>query len=208
MATHPPFLNNYGTVTNILNKAKAAATPERFTGDFLKNQLGFKSGNAQAFIPLAKRLKLLNSDGTPTDLYKSFRSPNPTVSKAAMGQAIRNGYADLYARNENLHALDRTALEGLIVEATGLSQDSPTIRSIVKTLEALKGFADFGVLPASPDGKSKEKEKLKEKDGGGSEDESVDLRLSYTINLVLPKTTDVAVFNAIFKSLKENLLRK
>ena len=208
MATHPPFLNNYGTVTNILNKAKAAATPERFTQDFLKTQLGFKSGNAQSFIPLAKRLKLLNSDGTPTDIYKSFRNPNPTVSKAAMAQAIRSGYADLYAKNENLHALDRSALEGLIVEATGLSQDSPTIRAIVKTFESLKAFADFGAPPPASDDKSKDKEKNKEKQSGAGEDEGVDLRLSYTINLVLPKTTDVAVFNAIFKSLKENLLRK
>jgi hypothetical protein len=30
--------------------------------------------------------------------------------------------------------------------------------------------------------------------------------ISYTINLNLPATTDVEVFNAIFKSLKENIL--
>jgi hypothetical protein len=35
----------------------------------------------------------------------------------------------------------------------------------------------------------------------------VGLNLSYTINLNLPPTSDIAVFNAIFKSLKENLLR-
>ncbi len=33
------------------------------------------------------------------------------------------------------------------------------------------------------------------------------MNLSYTINLNLPATSDVAVFNAIFKSLKENLLQ-
>jgi hypothetical protein len=32
------------------------------------------------------------------------------------------------------------------------------------------------------------------------------LNLGYTINLQLPSTTDVAVFNAIFKSLREHLL--
>jgi hypothetical protein len=31
--------------------------------------------------------------------------------------------------------------------------------------------------------------------------------LSYTINLHLPATSEIAVFNAIFKSLRENLLR-
>jgi hypothetical protein len=33
------------------------------------------------------------------------------------------------------------------------------------------------------------------------------LNLSYTINLNLPETSDVEVFNAIFRSLKDNLLR-
>ena len=33
------------------------------------------------------------------------------------------------------------------------------------------------------------------------------MNLGYTINLNLPATTDVAVFNAIFKSLKEYLLK-
>jgi hypothetical protein len=33
------------------------------------------------------------------------------------------------------------------------------------------------------------------------------LSLGYTINLNLPATSDIAVFNAIFKSLREHLLR-
>lgn len=33
------------------------------------------------------------------------------------------------------------------------------------------------------------------------------LGLSYTINLNLPATSDIAVFDAIFKSLKENVLK-
>jgi hypothetical protein len=210
MANHPPFMNNYGTVTNILTKMKAAATPERFTQDFLKNQLGFKGGPAMAFIPLAKRLKLLNSDGTPTELYKAFRNPNPTQSKAAMAQAIKNGYSDLFTRNEKAETLDRKTLEGIIVEMTGLSHDSPTIRAIVKTFDALKTFADFGQAPGSnKDPKAESNEKVGAADATrAAGDSELDLRLSYTINLVLPKTSDVAVFNAIFKSLREHLLRK
>jgi hypothetical protein len=33
------------------------------------------------------------------------------------------------------------------------------------------------------------------------------LGLSYQINIVLPETENVAVFNAIFRSLRDNLLR-
>ena len=34
------------------------------------------------------------------------------------------------------------------------------------------------------------------------------LSLSYTINLNLPATTEIDVFNAIFKSLRDNLLKE
>jgi len=33
------------------------------------------------------------------------------------------------------------------------------------------------------------------------------VRLAYNINIVLPETSDLAVLNAIFKSIRENLLR-
>ena len=36
---------------------------------------------------------------------------------------------------------------------------------------------------------------------------NVDFKVSYTINLNLPETTDPDVFNAIFRSLREHLLK-
>jgi hypothetical protein len=214
MADYPPFINSYGLVTKILNKIKEAKTPDRFTQDYLGNTLGYSSGSAKPLIPLLKKIGFLSSDGVPTELYKQFR--NPDHSKTAMGKALRKGYSDLYERNEKVHTLDKKGLEGLIVQATGLDQGSGTLRSIVGTFENLKGFASFENLesaaPATAaDKKENEKiERPKETFAGYGESSQGDLRLglSYTINLVLPKTDDVAVFNAIFKSLGENLLRK
>tara|TARA_B100000787_G_C16068588_1_gene238855 strand:- start:316 stop:522 length:207 start_codon:yes stop_codon:yes gene_type:complete len=37
--------------------------------------------------------------------------------------------------------------------------------------------------------------------------QSLGLNMAYQINIVLPETKDIEVFNAIFKSLRENLLR-
>lgn len=208
-AEYPPFMNGYGTTTKILNKIKEAQTPDRFTQDFLSTKLGFPGGTAKPFIPLAKRIGLLESDSRPTDWYKSFR--NPTQSKAAMAAALKRGYSQLYERNEYAHDLDKKKLEGLVVEITGLEQGHATVRSIVGTFEALKAFADFN----KPDPKVKEEEKdvgdqkkVKPKPEEDDLPEEIKLNLAYTINLVLPKTDDVAVFNAIFKSLRENLLSK
>jgi len=201
-------MNAYGLIAKILSKIKEAKTPDSFTQDFLKTVLGFKTGSANAFIPLAKRLGLLNSDATPTELYKKLR--NLKVSKEAMAQAIRTGYSDLFAANEYAHKLSNKDLEGLIKQITGLDKSTTTLPSICGTFQALKDFADF---EKGAEGLSHEEEKTKsehKKDVTLSpiQEEDVRLNLSYSINLVLPKTDDISVFNAIFKSLKENLLRK
>lgn len=103
MADYPPFMNAYGNIGKILAKIKDAQTPERFTLDYLATKLGFSGGSATPFIPFAKRLGFLASDGTPTDLYRRFR--NPAQSGAAIAEATKKGYAALYERNEHAHHL-------------------------------------------------------------------------------------------------------
>lgn len=199
---YPPFMNASTTVGRILEKIKQAETPERFTQDFLSTVLGFPGGSPRSFIGFAKRIGLLNSDGTPTDLYRKFRNPNE--SGAAMAAAMRHGYKTLFARNQYADRLERKKLEGLVMEATGLKASAPALRAIVGTFETLKGFADFGAQPVSA--KPEELTPIAEPGPRTSAVDLSALRFSYTINLNLPASTDVSVFNAIFKSLRENLL--
>lgn len=205
---NPPFMNGYGLIEKILPKIIEAQTPPRFTQDFVKTVLGFKTGSAKAFIPLAKRLGLLNTDGTPTELYKKFR--NQKVSKEAMAQAIRKGYSDLFTTNEYVYELNAKDLEGLVKQVTGLDKSTSTLLSIIRTFLALKKFADFkkGAEDLERAGEEKKGSNAKDESEPPGHKEDVKLNLSYSINLVLPKTEDISVFNAIFKSLKENLLRK
>lgn len=207
MNTKLPYVSQIGIIKKILEKARDAKTPDRFTQDFLETKLGCRGGNYRQFIPLAKKLGLLNSDGTPTDLYKAFR--NQTTSKGAIATAIKNAYRELFERKENTADLPRDEFKGLVVEVTGLDANDAVVALICRTFEALKAFADFGQSLKSPEKDKTEdevgEEAPKEKNGG---DTDLDLRLSYTINLVLPKTDDPAVFSAIFKSLREHLLRK
>jgi len=212
MADNPPYMMSYGTVGKILEKIKAAKTPSRFTNDFLYTKLGFKSNSARPFVRLAKRLSLLNEDGSPTELYKTFRSPNSSKSGAAMATAIKHGYADLYSRNEYVHDLDKDDLRGLVIEATGLEPDNAIVKGVVGTFEALKEYADFDAQQSDAVDDDDDGDESVDDDNGFDKREPdvvpFQMGLNYTINLVLPKTDDVAVFNAIFKSLRENLLRK
>jgi hypothetical protein len=199
MADLPPFMNAYGNVPRILTRIKEAKTPDRFTQDFLGTNLGFTGGGARPFIPLAKRLGLIASDGTPTELYRRFRGTE-AESKQAIAEAMRRGYPTLFARNEYVYKLPRKDLEGLITEVTGQDQGSGTTKAIAATFEALKRFADFEGQPGGHEDTKIEPPPKKEVAALG------EMRLAYTINLNLPNTDDIAVFNAIFKALREHLL--
>lgn len=204
-----PYVSSPTLISKILEKVKEAKAPERFTQDFLATKLGFKGGNYRAFIPLGKKISLLNSDGTPTDLYKSYR--NPSKSKAAMAVAIKKGFHEFFERNEFAGNLDKEKIKGMVVEITGLEPSDRIVQLICQTFDVLRAEANF---EEKLDTKSEDREPSPEDDKPPNPDLNpennppFDLRLGYTINLVLPKTDDPAVFNAIFKSLKENLLRK
>jgi hypothetical protein len=115
MSTKLPYVVQPGSIKKILEKVREAKTPDRFTTDFLDTKLGFRGGNYRQFIPLAKKLNLLNSDGTPTELYKAFR--NPTTAKASIAEAMKSGYQELFDRNEYAGNLSKEDLKGLVVLA-------------------------------------------------------------------------------------------
>lgn len=203
-----PYMTVPGTLSKILEKIKTAATPENFNHDFLSNTLGFKGGNYRTFIPWAKKIGLVNSDGTPSALYKQFR--NPSTSKAALGEALKKGYSALFVRDENCHKLDKAKVKGLVMEITGESHDSGMLNFMVNSFWNAKELAEFGAAVTPPDDGTPEDEghgKPSDSSKDESHSQKIKLGLNYTINLVLPKTDDPSIYNAIFKALRENLLK-
>ena len=211
MATKLPYVNQPGSIVKIFDKVRVAQTPERFTSDFLQTKLAFRGGNYLQFIPLAKKMGFLESDGRPTDIYRSFR--NDGTAKAAMAKALRTGYSELFERNEHANALSREQLKGLVVEISGLSSDNRIVNLVCQTFDSLKKFADFDApqyqqLIQPAEGEPAESQPPDSSTVASPAARDLGLNISYTINLVLPKTDDLAVFNAIFRSLRDNLLRK
>jgi hypothetical protein len=208
MATKLPYVVQPGSISKIFEKVRQAQTPERFTVDFLQTKLGFRGGNYRQFIPLAKKIGFLGTDGKPTDSYKRFR--NSAQAGAAMAAGMRLGYRELFERNEYVNNLNKDQLKGLVVEITGLDAKDRVVGLVSQTFEALKKLANFEA-PASVDADQSGKADEPDKTGGGDDrprTEEFGLNLAYTINLVLPKSDDPAVFNAIFKALRDHLLRR
>jgi hypothetical protein len=213
MAENLPYSTSIGTLEKMLEKIKSASVPERFTQDFVNTKLAMKGGTANACIPILKKMGLVNSDGTPTDLYKEFR--NPKKSRHAVGRAFRRLYDRLYEMNEYIHDAEDTEVLGLIVECTGGEKNSTATKQTLSTFNMLRKHADFEdgdndydiELVADNIQPSIEKTLTDmQHQPQSTHSQSRGINLSYTINLNLPATKDIEVFNAIFKSLKQHLL--
>jgi Family of unknown function (DUF5343) len=198
-----PYLNAPSYITKVLGKIKEAETPPRFSQDFLATTLQMPGGSPKPVIPFLKRTGFLAGDGTPTELYKQFRGAQ---SGGAAAEALRIGYRPLYRINEYAHDASDQKLKDLVVQVTGAEKGSRRVGSIAASFKALKAFADFSSVAASEE--EIDRPTANAEISESSQQGSVEgIRLGYTINLNLPPTSDVAVFDAIFRSLKEHLLQ-
>jgi hypothetical protein len=207
----PPYTSSTGLLQQLFQKIKEATPPVRFTQDYLFTNLGFKkSGSTTLFIPFLKRIGFLSNDGSPTDVYKKFRNPDTKASGAAMAQSLKVGYSNLFNRNEYWFKKNREDLRNFLIEVLELEQNSAPLKYLITTIETLKKYADFDAEHVQEQAGAKDKqEKLVQEKGSKMKTSDLEgLNLSYTINLNLPETSDIKVFDAIFKSLKENLLNK
>lgn len=217
MNKNMPYVANPGTLKTMLERIKESILPERFNGEFVETKLKMKGGSAKSVAPFLKKMDFVSPDGIPTELYKEYRNKNR--SGYAIAKGMRHVYSDIFEQNEYAYDMTDKELMGLIVQLTGGDEKSSALRFTLQTFKILKDMAIFELE------KEPELEVVQEKDKpihsqhsfaqsllqypqtqsfGATREESINL--SYTINLNLPATTNIEVFNAIFKSLKENLL--
>ncbi len=209
-----PYVTAAGNIRRALDGIVSAATPERVTQDFVKTILQIPGGSGDQMTSYLKKIGFAGPDGTPTELYRQFRNQG-TRGQAAVA-ALRKAYEPLYRRNEYMHELPEAKLKGLIIEETGAEEGSSSVTCVMSAIKALKGFADFSKTDSAVSSTSviiqsepqhRETNYSEMPDNAKATASGLGLNLSYTINLNLPATSDIAVFNAIFKSLKDNLLR-
>ena len=203
----PPYINAYNNIPLLFKKIKEAPVPPKFTNDYLSSILGLKSSSARALIPLLKRVEFLDAAGAPTNAYKDFRGEQG--KSAILGDKVKKAYSELYQASEYAHTLDKGEITNLIVRVTGAAKSDAPVATVASTFLELVKLASFdGSGSAQVTRQSEEVPKNGDEKQDDEVPPRVGLGLSYTINLNLPPTTEIEVFNAIFKSLKGNLLDK
>jgi hypothetical protein len=210
MAEYPPYINAYNGIPTLFQKIKTAAVPPKFNVDFLSTVLDMKSSSYRAMIPLLKKLGFVDPANVPTQAYKDFREDS--LSGSVMAVQLRQSYKSLFQANEYAWRLNKEELTSKLKSLTGAAEDDQYIPSVVGTFMALSKLAKWeGTTPKKKEVTADGAEKGETGNTGHKQSDEFTggrLGLSYTINLNLPATTEIEVFNAIFKSLRENMLRE
>ena len=209
MAVPSAYLTTTRNTAAIFEAIQRAGVPERFTYEFLK-QLGFGSSGDRPTIPVLKAIGFLDDSSQPTALYRRFK--DKSIAKSVMAQALRQGYSDLYAVDTEAHNKTTGQLAGMFARLS--DKGEAVTAKMAVTFKALASMADFEAdaqvepPPAEASVTAEGAEPLVE---AGSPDDQVAtgssvLTLRHDIHIHLPVSTEVAVFDAIFKSIRNNLL--
>jgi hypothetical protein len=201
MALADIYVQSYGQLAEFFRKPQDGQAPDRFTQQHLKD-LGFSSSSHRTFIPLLKALGFLTDDGTPTPRYHEYR--NRAHARGVLGQALRDAYGDLFIIKERPTDADRDLIEGKF-KSTHNVGDRPA-ELMAKTFYALLNLADLEHTKPKPTKEELKPKEEKEPAAQEKTNQALPPSLHYNIQIHLPATKDIEVFNAIFKSLKEHLL--
>lgn len=206
MALPTSYFTSSKNVAAILTAIQNAKAPERFTQAFLE-ALGFKSTSDRLMIGVLKALGFLDDTGRPTQRY--FDYLDQTQSERVLADAIREAYADLFSINVNAERMTKTEF---INKAKTLSQGTigdSVLDKMALTFSTLVGLADFSGPPSVRTQEKPAPEVTTSSPTPISHPQhrqAVTPSLVYNLQIHLPETRDPAVYDALFKSLKEHLL--
>lgn len=204
MALANAYVLPVNRLPEIFSKIRDAQAPQQLTQQLLKDW-GFSSTNDRAFIPLLKGIGFLTPDGKPTQRYHDYR--NHAQSKKVLGHALREAYNDIFLIKEKPSENDRQAIEGKFKSFHNASDNVAGL--MAKTFLALLPLAEFSGDGVTPNGAIAANIKDEEKMEPPSElRRGLAADLHYNIQIHLPATKDIEVYNAIFKSIRDHLYEK
>lgn len=141
-----------GKIKDFLAKVRSTGRPPKLTQAHLKT-LGFTSSNDMTLIGVLKFIGFVDASGIPTSIWNEYRGAH---HKTVLADAIRKGYADLFAVYPDANA--RTNTELAHVFSTSSSAGAQVINKTIQTFKALVEEADFSAgseptetsLPSGP----------------------------------------------------------
>src|SRR6185437_205929 len=201
-----PYTTSVGVLKRALQKIIESERPAKFNKDFLNTVFEITGGSSMPVIPILKKTGMLADNGTPSSIYAEFQTEGGRANAAL--QAIKNGFPEIFKRNQYAHKAEKDKVVDQIVASTGLTKTDRIVVYIFNTFQAFQDYAKN-----ASDSSDAKREQTKGDEAADQNpippagSDRPPIGLAYQINIVLPPTTNIEVFNSIFKSLRENLLK-
>ena len=205
MALTNAYLAQVKNLGAILKAIRGAQAPDKFITRFLE-QLEFKSTNDRNIIPVLKGLGFLEESGAPKQRY--FDYLDETQHKSVMGQAVKEAYADLFKVNSKANEMSQADVKAKLKTLTQGSKGDAVLTKMAMTFTALCKESTFAAPTTAKKAAEEQQEERPEekKSAEHHDDKKRPMNLNYVINIELPPTRDQAVYDAIFRSLREHIL--
>ena len=207
------YLNGTKNLESILNSIISARAPERFTNKFLED-LGFKSSNDRLIVGMLKALGLIDETGVPTQRYYVFL--DQSQSRKIISSGIQEAYEDLFNLRKDAQNMTNDEVKNKLKTLTQGQKGDRVVSLMATTFRAFCDYADWSdaILPVGQNIEAKADTSDAEAAGYSSstmpEPDVVprgkNMDLCYNIQIHLPETSNMSVYDAIFQSLKKHLL--
>jgi hypothetical protein len=126
-----------GKIKPLLTKIREVGVPSKATVQWLKS-IGFKSSNDAFLLGVLKHVGLIDASGIPTPTWTQYRG---SEHRRVLGDAIRKGYAELFAVYPNANDRSQTEIEHVF--STSSTGGKQVIAKTVSTFKTLAEQADF-----------------------------------------------------------------
>lgn len=202
-----PHTKTVKSIPRLFEEIRKVTVPSKVTVTYLKS-IGFTSSNDSYLVGLLKGIDFINGTGVPTERWKQYRGADP---RKAMADAVRVGYASLFATYPDAHRRDDEAIANLVRHNTAYGAD--TIGRVVGSFKSLCALADLDAdePPSGPPEPSQ---------GGNSTGTSPAGAAGVTyqpppngapvinlnIQLELPASADEKFYDAFFSAMKKHLM--
>lgn len=210
MTTDLPYMPSVGNVVAILEKIRGAGTPPKFTGEFVKTTLGFTASQDRSFPRILKQLRFISNDGVPLARYNEFKATSS--GGRAMADGLREGWAPIFMADQAAPSRSAGELKDIFKTVTG--QGDAVAKKMASTFKAFAAHADWSAVPVESASHavptSDEQEQVGELGTSAPSTQQAagmagSVNLHHDIHLHLPPSSDVSVYRAIFRALREEL---
>jgi len=200
-----PYTNVPSKIAPLFGKIQTTGIPLTVDKKWLSS-VGFDKGPDATLLRVLKALKFLDGSGKPTDFWKSYK--NKAKSKLVLAKAVRKAYSGLFDTYNNAHAANKEDIKNYMRSVSGKADR--TIDFMYTTFRNLCALSDFPGTPPTEEvltgAKTEERPDVPDEITKVYKEFGEPVTININIQLTLPETKDIEVYDNLFKSLRKYMI--